>query len=112
MRAAHEAYNRAFHCGVGGHDGHPLQADEVTPDLSEGYDAKYSWQAFDDRCALAVEWRALLSYAQELRAAVNEALKNCPCKPDENGIPCRNCQLLDDRANEHPNWIFEVLGGR
>jgi hypothetical protein len=46
--AAKEAYGRALHCGVGGHDGH-LEDEERTP----------LWQAADDRCALAVAWRSL-----------------------------------------------------
>lgn len=59
MSAALEAYKRAFHCGVGGHDFHLCDENDkmINPDD----------QVYDDRCALAVAWsmqrRALESIA-------------------------------------------------
>ena len=59
--SALEAYRNAFHCGVGGHDGH-----------LEG-DTSYLAEVSNERCTLAVAW-------SQLRAAMKaiESIKNKP----------------------------------
>lgn len=61
--SASDAYKRAFHCGVGGHDGHP--GDDFG-NLTNEAD-----QVYDDRCALAVEWSTLRSALRTIANIAN-----------------------------------------
>ena len=101
MSAARDAYGRAFHCGVGGHDGHP--GDDFGNLTNE------SDQVYADRCALAVEWGTLRTYAIALRKSVNKIIKDHDCWDHNTDTPCLNCQTLDDVANEHPKYIRDML---
>jgi hypothetical protein len=56
MSRALDAYKRAFHCGVGGHDGHPEDEEVMSPDD----------QAWADRCALAADWSRLCRVLREI----------------------------------------------
>ena len=51
-----DAYRRAFHCGAGGHDGHPEDGALVSPND----------QVWADRCSLAVAWSTLRKALREI----------------------------------------------
>jgi hypothetical protein len=101
--SAEDAYKRAFHCGAGGHDGHP--GDDFG-NLTNPDD-----QVYDDRCALAVEWGSLKKMVKdqseliiELGAKLNAVKLRLEEKQDETcefcdeGAPC--CEKFDNSYGE------------
>jgi hypothetical protein len=100
--SAEDAYKRAFHCGVGGHDGHPED-----PDIRNNPEVVMA----ADRCALAVEWAALKKMVKdqseliiELGAKLNAVKLRLEEKQDETcefcpeGAPC--CEKFDNSYGE------------
>ena len=78
-----EAYKRAVHCSVGEHDGHP-----------EGVVQKDSaWQAFEDRCALAVHIRSQSADIKRLRGELEAERKKRQELADKN---VEMAYLIDD----------------